>query len=343
MNGVPALAVSLPPSRDAVRYAQAAEQLGYERVFVYDSPAFYGDLWITVGRIAEATSIGVGAGVAVPSLRHPMVTASAIATVEDIACGRLVTVFGTGYTARRGMGQLPMRWADLARYISQVRQLLEGRIVEIDGRPCQMLHSEGWGPARPIGNEIWVAPSGPKGLATARDLQTAGVLLTSTSKDVLSQKLDAVGRPARAAMVVHGTVLRPGEDNTTERVIEAAGPLYATAAFHTTWDRSPEMLESMPGGPQWRDEMLRARPEAERHLAVHEGHLTLLTERDRVGLKAAGSAMLDYGWTGYPDSIASRVEDVVTAGVNCLVYAPAGPDIPAELAAFAAATKGISL
>jgi NAD(P)-dependent dehydrogenase (short-subunit alcohol dehydrogenase family) len=54
-------------------YARIAEELGYERVWVYDSPALYGDIWLALGRTAEATeSIGLGSGVAVPSLRHVM-------------------------------------------------------------------------------------------------------------------------------------------------------------------------------------------------------------------------------------------------------------------------------
>ena len=96
-----------------MRYAKLAETLGYERVWLFDSPALYGDLWMAVGRVAEATAIGLGAGVAVPSLRHPMVTASAIATVEDLAPGRLITAFGTGFTARKAMGQPAMKWADV--------------------------------------------------------------------------------------------------------------------------------------------------------------------------------------------------------------------------------------
>jgi 5,10-methylenetetrahydromethanopterin reductase len=79
---VPELSCAFPPSRDLPRYARLAETLGYRRVWVYDSPALYGDLWIALARVAEVTTtIGLGTGVAVPSLRHPMVTASAIATV----------------------------------------------------------------------------------------------------------------------------------------------------------------------------------------------------------------------------------------------------------------------
>ena len=66
MSDVPRLACSFPPSRDLPRLAAAAEALGCERVWVYDSPALYGDVWVALARVAEATEhIGVASGVAV--------------------------------------------------------------------------------------------------------------------------------------------------------------------------------------------------------------------------------------------------------------------------------------
>ena len=153
-----ALSIALPPSRRIVDYARAAERAGCRRLWVFDSPAVYGDIWVALARVVEATeTIGVGTGVAVPSLRHPLVTASAIATIEELAPGRLVTAFGTGFTARRAMGQKPMRWRDLAVYLEQVRRLLNGEVVVIDGAPAQMLHLPGWGPERPVTTPLWTA------------------------------------------------------------------------------------------------------------------------------------------------------------------------------------------
>src|SRR5271163_596231 len=106
MTTRPAYSVALPPSREVTGYARAAAELGYERVWIFDSPALYGDVWIALARIAESVpGIGLATGVAVPSLRHPMVTASAIATIEELAPGRVAAYFGTGFTARLSMGK----------------------------------------------------------------------------------------------------------------------------------------------------------------------------------------------------------------------------------------------
>jgi 5,10-methylenetetrahydromethanopterin reductase len=224
-----------------------------------------------------------------------------------------------------------MRWADLATYVRQVRGLLAGDIVDIDGQPCQMIHPAGWAPDRPIDTPIWVAPSGPKGFETARELDIDGVMLTGIpSLEQRDWKASAV--------IVSGTVVRVGEDHTSERLIEAAGPWFGTG-FHAAWEFFPDALDTMPGGAMWRERMLAARPERERHLAVHEGHVTVMTDRDREAVLAAGPAILRSGWTGDATSIAQRVDDAAIAGIDEIVYTAAGPDIPGELEAFAVAVS----
>src|ERR1700712_2229267 len=152
----PKLSFACPPGLRSVGHSQIAEKLGYERAWLFDSPALYTDIWISVARIADATDrIGVGTGVAVPSMRHPMATASAIAAIEALAPGRLVVAFGTGFTARVTMGQKPMTWKKLTAYARQARQLLDGKVVEIDGGLCQMMHDADLAPERPIAVPLW--------------------------------------------------------------------------------------------------------------------------------------------------------------------------------------------
>jgi 5,10-methylenetetrahydromethanopterin reductase len=323
------LTCAFPPSRDVPEYAVLAEELGYERLWLYDSPALYGDIWLALARVAERTStLGLGSGVAVPSLRHVMVTASAIASIEELAPGRLVAAFGTGFTARRAMGQKPMSWQLLATYVTRLRRLLRGEVVDVDGAACQMLHSPGFGPPRPIDVPLYLAPIGTKGFAVARDLAD-GVLVTGPPPD---------RDWAACGMLVSGTVVADGEDHTSPRVRAAAGPWFVTG-YHAMWEWDPAILDAMPGGPEWRARLGAERPEREHHLAVHEGHVVTVTDRDRPLLDAAGPALLESGWTGDAASIAARLADAAAAGVTDLVYTPAGPDIPRELTAFAAAYR----
>jgi len=331
----PRLSLGLPPSPQIVAHARAAEDLGYHRLWVFDSPALYTDLWVALARVAEQTeTIGLATGVAIPSLRHPMVTASAIATIEELSPGRLIVAFGTGYTGRIALGRRPMAWSDVARYVRQVRSLLGGEVTEIDGKACQMVHSPGFAPARPITTPIWVAPSGPKGFAVARELRVPGVV---APVDFLGGSGAGDGGPwGEAAGLVFGSVVRPGEDHRSRRLMEAAGPSYA-ASFHSLIEFAPAMLDDLPGGAAWRSAISQERPETERHLVVHQGHLCVVSDRDRPLVESAGPAILQSGWTGDAASIAARLERAGADGVSEIVYVPAGPDIGSELEAFATA------
>jgi 5,10-methylenetetrahydromethanopterin reductase len=225
-----------------------------------------------------------------------------------------------------------MRWADVAAYYTQLRGLLNGDVVIVQDRPCQMLHLDEWGPNRPLPTPLWLAPSGEKGMAVANTVDPAGLLLVQPP----AQPLPA---PVPAAMLAPGTVLRVGEDHTSPRVIEAAGPWYASL-WHAIFEMAPEHVASMPGGQQWHDELRRCRPEDQLHLAVHEGHVSALTARDRDAVCAGGRGILDFGWTGTIDQVRDKAAAAAAMGVTEIAYAPAGPAIVDEMTEFAKAIIG---
>ena len=80
--------------------------------WVYDTPALQLDCWMTLALAAARTSrIRLGPGVMIPSLRHPMVTASAIATlVSLVGESRVIIGIGTGFhrPARHGSEAAPL-------------------------------------------------------------------------------------------------------------------------------------------------------------------------------------------------------------------------------------------
>jgi 5,10-methylenetetrahydromethanopterin reductase len=166
------LTCAFATSLDTPEHIRIAESLGYERAWCYDSPALYPDVWVQLCRAAERTStIGLGPGVLIPSLRHPMVTAAAIGTLVDIAGPERVAVaVGSGFTGRYSMGQRPLKWADVATYVRTVRALLRGETVTWDGGKMRMMQPAGFGPARPIEVPFILGASGPKGIAAAREV-----------------------------------------------------------------------------------------------------------------------------------------------------------------------------
>jgi 5,10-methylenetetrahydromethanopterin reductase len=324
-----AISFGTPPRRDVVDLALCAEELGYTRIWLYDSPAVYGDLWVALARIAERTErIGLGTAVAVPNLRHVMVTASAVATIEELAPGRLACAFGAGFTARKALGQKPLSWSFVKQYVQQLRSLLRGETVDVEGGACQMIHSPGFAPPRPIETPLLLAPAGPKGLAVAREVGD-GIVVAASAKPGFNW----------CAVLASGTVLERGEDHTSPRVRAALGPWFTTSV-HGVWELGgPEAVDAFPGGAEWRRAIESERPEGERHLALHEGHAVAVSERDQPLLDAAGPLLLGWGWTGDEESVRARLAEAAAEGATEILYAPGGPDIPRELAAFARAAK----
>jgi alkanesulfonate monooxygenase SsuD/methylene tetrahydromethanopterin reductase-like flavin-dependent oxidoreductase (luciferase family) len=168
-------AFRLAPGPQALDEAILAEKLGYERVWSPETPAFGHDIWVHLTRLAERTQrIGIGPAVLIPSYRHPVAQASAIATLEHIAPGRLMVAFGTGFTGRIAMGQKPLSWEAMRRHLLQVRALLRGEAVDIDGGMAQLLASPNLLPDRPIRTPLLLAAQGPKGRAVAPPHQARG-------------------------------------------------------------------------------------------------------------------------------------------------------------------------
>jgi 5,10-methylenetetrahydromethanopterin reductase len=315
------ISCAFPPGPGVVEHVVLAEQLGYRRAWIYDSPALYGDVWVTLARIAERTSrIAIGPGVLVPSLRHVLTQASAIATLAEIAPGRLVVAIGTGFTGRMALGQRALPWSMVETYVRQLRALLRGETVEVDGAAVRMLHPDGYAPPRPITVPIIVAANGPKGLRVARELGD-GVM--------------CVGSPQPGfgwcALLMFGTVLADGEDADSPRALAAAGPGLAVV-YHGIYETGAAAVDNFPGGAAWRA-AVEAIPAPVRHLALHELHLVGVTERDRPVL--SGPMLRSLTWTGTVAELRSRLQDTAGAGATEVMYAPMGPDVPRELRAFA--------
>src|SRR3954464_3041145 len=81
------------------------------RLALRHAAAEHGRLGDTRPAAHRTERIGLGPGVLVPSLRHPMVNAAATANLAALAPGRVAVAFGTGFTGRRAMGYRAIPWA----------------------------------------------------------------------------------------------------------------------------------------------------------------------------------------------------------------------------------------
>jgi 5,10-methylenetetrahydromethanopterin reductase len=271
----------------------------------------------------------------VPSLRHPLVTAAALATLAGLAPGRVSAAFGTGLTGRMLLGERPLRWAEVGRYVQAVRALLRGAETSWDGTLLRMAQPAGFTAARPANIAVLIAADGPKGAAVAADLGD-GMLSTRVPGAPGGAAGTGPGEARRQVLLTFGTVLGDGEGAASSRAIAAAGPALA-AAYHAIYESKGAVgVDRLPGGREWR-EAIESVGEPRRHLAIHDGHLAVLGQYDKALLARAAPLLPKWTMTGTRAEIVARLAKLSSAGVSEIAYQPMGPDIPRELAAFAEA------
>ena len=192
-----------------------------------------------------------------------------------------------------------------------------------------MLQLPGFGAERPIDVPILIGADGPKGLAVAAELGD-GVFSAALPQP------EAVGVTDWRALLSFGTVLDEGEDLSSPRVIDAAGPA-AVVLYHSTYERGgATAVDALPGGQAWR-EAIEAYPESERHLVIHEGHLIKANPRDEPHVADLIPFASSMALTGTAEQVSEKIAGLAALGVTEVVYQPAGSDIGRELRAFASA------
>jgi probable F420-dependent oxidoreductase len=120
----------------------------------------------------------LGTCVTNPATRDVTVTASALATLNEISGGRMDLGIGRGDSARRVMGKKPTTVAYMEECCRVIRALTAGEKITLDGTEIQM----DWATHGPI--PIWVAGYGPMALAAAGRVAD-GVILQLADPDII--------------------------------------------------------------------------------------------------------------------------------------------------------------
>jgi G6PDH family F420-dependent oxidoreductase len=169
--------------RDLVRYAVAAEEVGFDFELMSDhySPwlteqghAPYA--WTTLGAVAQATSrVGLMTYVTCPTLRyHPAIVAQKAATLQILAEGRFTLGLGSGenlneHVVGQGWPGIQDRQEMLRESVDIIRSLHTGELVDHRGEYFQVDSARIWDlPAE--GVEIGLAVAGQRAIAALAPL-----------------------------------------------------------------------------------------------------------------------------------------------------------------------------
>ena len=181
------------PAAETLRWAQAAEDAGFDIVGVADSQSVYRDVHTCLALVATGTSrVRIGPRVINPLTRHPAVAAAAAATLEEMAPGRTMLGIGTGDSAVLNLGLVPSTRARLRAYVATVRELLATGTSVWEGRPCRMT----WG-GGPV--PVYLAASGPRTLRLAGEIADGVIINTGLTPDIVRDSIARVQAGAEAA------------------------------------------------------------------------------------------------------------------------------------------------
>lgn len=159
---------AIEPIDHLVALAREAERLGAGAILIADE-GIDRDLYVVMTAIAAATKrIALIPGITNPFSRHPVATAAALATLEELAPGRIVAGLGVGGSMVFGpMGIAPKRpFSALAETVDVVDRLLAGDEVTHEGEFVTRQAKLPWAPGR---IPIAIAGRGPKVQQLAAD------------------------------------------------------------------------------------------------------------------------------------------------------------------------------
>src|SRR4051794_40957231 len=168
-----------PPHTRFLELIELAERHGFEYGWTYDSHILWHDAYPLLALAADRTSrIKLGHCVTNPGIREPTVTASSYATLQAISGGRMALGIGRGDSSRRVVGLQPVPMAEFERSLVMIKELMNGRPVEWNGKELELTWAQGQ-PEIPV----HVAAYGPKALGVAGRVGD-GVIIQLADPDI---------------------------------------------------------------------------------------------------------------------------------------------------------------
>jgi probable F420-dependent oxidoreductase len=158
-----------------IEQARRAESLGFDSVWAGDSPITRPrpDPLLVLAAVATVTDrVALGTAVLLPALRHPILLAHQLATLDRICEGRLIVGMGGGFPTPATEAQFAAvdvgfkrRISRLEESIEAMRRLWSGQAVSFEGEHFDFCNvGLAPPPTRPAGPPLWLAGGGERAL-----------------------------------------------------------------------------------------------------------------------------------------------------------------------------------
>ena len=303
-----------------LRIAKLAEELGYDGVWVGDSHIIWREMYTLMGAIAAQTSrVFLGSGVTHPRVRHLSVTASAMATLAELAPDRIRLGIGIGASGPRNVGLKPSPLHELEQAIAALRGLLRGEEVRLGDRDMRLMFVRG------LQIPIYLAASSGRahelagriaeGVITGDPKHDAEGVRNSVHRGAL-----AAGRDPASVEVVCWTPCCIAEDGREAR--EAVRPMVARAGM-VTFGRKLRLGEPMEEEDKRAAEELEREYDYSHHMTPAYSHLA--PERWIDMWAAAGTV----------GQVRERIDEILRGEVHEIAVVPWGKDREGVIRRFA--------
>ena len=326
---------AIPDVRLIVEYARRTEEAGWDGISIADVQSVSGDMYVAMTLAAMATErIWIGSDVTNPLTRHPVVTAGAIASVQQVSDGRAVLGIGRGDSALAHVGHAPVYTNLFERYLKALQAYLSGDGVAFD----ELTFGRGMAPhvdtlklaeAPDDSRLTWldagdkkvpvaVSASGPRVIAAAA--RHADIVMVAVGADLgrLGWGLEQARKARREAgldpeRIRYGAYLSVACHPDIEVARKLVPELAAAARF--------SIMHGNTNGPvtQQDQEVLKA---------VHESY----DVRDHSSATVLPTEFVDrYAIVGPPEECIRRIRQVVDMGFDRLVvYGPTVDEVEGE-------------
>jgi len=309
------------PIREAMAYAQYAEERGFEAVWQADS-RLVREATVPMAAFAATTDrIKIGSGVIDCWSRNPARLASAFSTLDDLAPGRIILGIGAWWDplARKVGIERSKPLTVMREVVTAVRALLanetvtfDGEYVHLDGVELDYIHQE----RRPKDVPIYIGATGPKMLELTGEIADGAVLNYLVAPGYNERALERLAAGAKRAGRTLDDIDRPqlivcSVDDDRDTAIDAARMLVTQYL-----GQQPHIMKAS-GVPQ---ELL---DEIARHLTWPATHDELVAAAEHV----PDEVVQMIAAAGTRDEVRAKVAEYMASGCTCPVLYPLGPDV----------------
>jgi 5,10-methylenetetrahydromethanopterin reductase len=268
-----------------VRLLQRAEQVGVDAAWVVDSQLAMKDAYVALAVTARETgTLKLGPGVTNLVTRHETVIANAMATLDDLAPGRIMVGVGAGDSAVFPIGKKPLSISECDTGVRRLTALLSGEAVAM-GEGAQGLSF-----APPVRPPVFFAGSQPRMLRLAGAVADGVIIMGPADVESVRLQLAQVDAGAVDAGRAPGDVQRDlwvtmSVGDGQKPVDDVKSWCSAQARWMTTWRSMPSSMEP------YRAEMDRAAREYDfsTHLSLRAEHADTVSDEFAQVLAVAGT------------------------------------------------------